>query len=403
MKKKGFTLVELLAVIAILAILVIMALPAVLRMFTQARLDSFNNELNTIIRTAKQQYLLGGGEAQTWTNVEGSTNKLDLTGNSNLKYSVTMNGQGQVTRIQATNGDFQYSKTGIIDIADKNDIQVVSNLTAGETLTIQNPIIFVNRQNSGSITAGDEVAIDTEHFYVVSSDSTNTVLLTKYNLLIGHIYDTNDGGNTYVLVKTLSSSDPGYGLQNESAKGYYGGTAYDRTGIVPFSGKGYWDNANCVWSGSGTSNTCPGTAGLKSEYANASNAAGVTGNYSTTYPYVYNSGMSSVAPQHGISNDPFRMAQDNGYTIAYYVEEYVNTLKNLGAPSNITGRLLTYDEASNLSSTVKGTGSYWLGSAFSSINIRSVRGGSLSYNAACSEGFYGARPVIVVPTNAMPS
>ena len=37
MKKKGFTLVELLAVIAILAILVIMALPAVLSMFTKAR------------------------------------------------------------------------------------------------------------------------------------------------------------------------------------------------------------------------------------------------------------------------------------------------------------------------------------------------------------------------------
>ena len=86
--KKGFTLVELLAVIAILAILVIMALPAVLRMFEQARVDSFNNELNTIIRTAKQQYLLEGGVAKTWTNAEGSTSKLSLTGGSNLKYSV---------------------------------------------------------------------------------------------------------------------------------------------------------------------------------------------------------------------------------------------------------------------------------------------------------------------------
>ena len=58
MKKRGFTLVELLAVIAILAILVIMALPAVLRMFEKARVDSFTNEINTIIRTTRQQYLL---------------------------------------------------------------------------------------------------------------------------------------------------------------------------------------------------------------------------------------------------------------------------------------------------------------------------------------------------------
>ena len=49
MNKKGFTLVELLAVIAILAILVIMALPAVLRMFNQARKDSFTNEVITIL------------------------------------------------------------------------------------------------------------------------------------------------------------------------------------------------------------------------------------------------------------------------------------------------------------------------------------------------------------------
>ena len=37
MKHKGFTLVELLAVIAILALLVIIALPNVLKMFNQAK------------------------------------------------------------------------------------------------------------------------------------------------------------------------------------------------------------------------------------------------------------------------------------------------------------------------------------------------------------------------------
>ena len=67
--KRGFTLVELLAVIAILAILVIMALPAVLRMFNQARIDTFGNEINTILRTARQQYLLDGGNAHRLDDV----------------------------------------------------------------------------------------------------------------------------------------------------------------------------------------------------------------------------------------------------------------------------------------------------------------------------------------------
>ena len=41
MKKKGFTLVELLAVIAILAILVIIALPNVLELYRNARKNAF--------------------------------------------------------------------------------------------------------------------------------------------------------------------------------------------------------------------------------------------------------------------------------------------------------------------------------------------------------------------------
>ena len=50
MKNKGFTLVELLAVIAILAILVIIALPNVLKMFNQAKKDTFLTEAKTIYK-----------------------------------------------------------------------------------------------------------------------------------------------------------------------------------------------------------------------------------------------------------------------------------------------------------------------------------------------------------------
>ena len=136
MKKRGFTLVELLAVIAILAVLVIMALPAVLRMFNQARIDTFSNEVNTILRTAKQQYLLEGGNAQTWTNADGSTKKLPLTGNSKLKYYVKMNGNGQITKLQVTNGEYQYSKSGIVEDVVKNDIKIVSELSEEDKLVL---------------------------------------------------------------------------------------------------------------------------------------------------------------------------------------------------------------------------------------------------------------------------
>jgi hypothetical protein len=254
-------------------------------------------------------------------------------------------------------------------------------------------LTYVNRQNEGQITAGDEVAIDTEHFYVVSSDSTNTVLLAKYNLLVGNVYNQVSG--SWSKTKTLTSSDTGYGLQNENAKGYYGTSATDRTGVVAFSGKGYWDNKNCVWSGSGNATTCPGTAGLKSEYANASNAEGKTGAYSSPYPYVYNSTMSSIAPEHGIYYSPWGYAQDNGYTIAYYVEEYVNRLGIEGE-----GRLLTYTEFNAMTTAQITNGArYWLGSASYSVRYVAAFANLLSGISFDNVDTYGVRPVIIVSTS----
>ena len=48
--KKGFTLVELLAVISILAILVIIALPNVMGMFNEAKKKSFLTEVRTLAK-----------------------------------------------------------------------------------------------------------------------------------------------------------------------------------------------------------------------------------------------------------------------------------------------------------------------------------------------------------------
>ena len=53
MRKKGFTLVELLAVISILAILVVIAMPNVIKMFNNSKKSSFETEVKTIIQSVK--------------------------------------------------------------------------------------------------------------------------------------------------------------------------------------------------------------------------------------------------------------------------------------------------------------------------------------------------------------
>ena len=398
--KKGFTLVELLAVIAILAILVIMALPAVLRMFNSARRDSFTNEVNAVIRTTRQQYLLSGGQAKTYSNAEGSTDTLNLTGNSRLKYLATIDGNGKITKLQVTNGDFQYDVTNAagIDVAESSDVKAVSELAANEVLIItkESPFIFVNRQNQSSITAGDEVAIGSEHFYVISSNSNDTVLFAKYNLLVGNIFRKEPPSESnYSFVRVLTSSDPGYGLQSASTIAVISDEYNQFTGTVAFAGTSYWAEENALISpyNDGGASYCSQIDG-----ENCAN--------------IYNSALSTVAPTYNYSGG-IGSAQNNGYTIAYYVEAYKNALISIGAPQSISSRLLVLSEANAMKNGGNATlaehmfdTDYWIAAAPNSNSVwYADESGRVFYlfnfTTRCLN--LGVRPVIVVPTNEMPS
>lgn len=112
--------------------------------------------------------------------------------------------------------------------------------------------------------------------------------------------------------------------------------------------------------------------------------------------------MSTIAPSY-VYNDPWGNAQNNGYTIAYYIEEYVNKLRELGGPYDIVGRLLTSDESSALSSTIKGTFSYWTGSIIDGGEISNVNPGNVYYGSYWCGNVFGVRPAIEVSTSDMPS
>ncbi len=133
MKKKGFTLVELLAVIAILAILVIIALPNVLEMYKQARKNSFENEVKEVFRQAQQQYLLDsmgmdGGDAKVYSNQEGKDAELDLQGgNGTFEYCVIVNSSGVVTSMRVSNGTYAYTLT------DGSTLEDAANISVPET------------------------------------------------------------------------------------------------------------------------------------------------------------------------------------------------------------------------------------------------------------------------------
>ena len=114
--RKGFTLVELLAVIAILAILVIIALPNVLNMYIKARKTAFLTETKTIYKEAEKKYI-SGKVTDTDIKVIDSENdsKLDMTGEK-LKYCIVLDNSGKVELLKASNGKY------VVDVYKDDDL-----------------------------------------------------------------------------------------------------------------------------------------------------------------------------------------------------------------------------------------------------------------------------------------
>ncbi len=131
MKKQGFTLVELLAVIAILAILVIIALPNVLKMFNDAKKNSFLTEAKTVYGEAGKKYISdsitspSNNEHIYCKSKTDSLNPLSLSGRG-INYYIKTDSNGNVNTIVVWD-DTRYiakkdSKIDITSLTESKDI-----------------------------------------------------------------------------------------------------------------------------------------------------------------------------------------------------------------------------------------------------------------------------------------
>ena len=142
MKKKGFTLVELLAVIAILAILVVIALPNILSMFNNAKKSSFETELKSVYTAAEEQWIkdtFSSSGTKVYAHCLSGTcsNEIKLNGRDTLEYYIEFDSKGNVIKYYAKDGSYQYSYSG--PGLKKNDIanaELVANLSDDDKISI---------------------------------------------------------------------------------------------------------------------------------------------------------------------------------------------------------------------------------------------------------------------------
>jgi prepilin-type N-terminal cleavage/methylation domain-containing protein len=128
--KKGFTLVELLAVIAILALLIILALPNILRLYKNAQRDIFVNQVQSIYKAAEQKYItdqMSSSEPKVYCYDGTGTNKkfkLSISGGENIHYCIRFQNK-KITSFVVSTPDYSVS----IDSDDQFEVEDIKSYT----------------------------------------------------------------------------------------------------------------------------------------------------------------------------------------------------------------------------------------------------------------------------------
>ena len=119
--KKGFTLVELLAVIAILAILVIIALPNVINMYTDAKKNSFVTEAQSLAKNVASKFMSENMKGNHIKVVSNKENSLDMSGEK-LEYNFELDNNGKIKNMFISNGTYCVSTNKDYTQITKEDI-----------------------------------------------------------------------------------------------------------------------------------------------------------------------------------------------------------------------------------------------------------------------------------------
>ena len=253
MKKNGFTLVELLAVIAILAILVIIALPNVMGMFNTAKKNSFVTELKEVYKVAQQEWMMDSmtnTDEQVYSRCDTCSGKtLQLTGRTELDYYIKFDKAGRVSEYYASDGTYQFSYTGDLDITKIEDVQEIAELRPSEIIKIPpvgsviNPVSFstdswttiitaVRSGNTSVYNVGDTRTIDLgslgTHTLRLANKSTPSECSTSgfSQTACGFVVEFVDIISDYQLLINQYNSNVG-GWASSSMRSYLNSTVYN--------------------------------------------------------------------------------------------------------------------------------------------------------------------------------
>ena len=276
MKKKGFTLVELLAAIVILGLLAILVLPNVLDMFKEAKKKSFESEIKEVYRAAQDKWTTSGKDdtkIYARSKNENCKNQLDLSGRKNLDYFIQLDKKGNVIRYYATDGTYQYQYTGVgLKIGEIEEALEVSK---------------VNDENRINITCDTK----TGTYYYTSAPHRNNVsaqfLMSNVKMYQTYNESVSQTGNRFFLRYMIDA------FKEEEGSSYY----------CMYESRYNWDS--CYYGQVYTQEEC----NIEAQYRNAEEAQ---------YGYNYSCKETTTAATSGYITDSILGFEKNGNV--YYLD-----------------------------------------------------------------------------------
>ena len=173
MKNKGFTLVELLAVIAILAILVIIAIPNVLKMFNDSKKNAFMVQARKTANVAQEHTVMSSDKTFDCNSLLTGQKFKDCTAtvDKNNQVSVDVLGSGAYENFlmvdvkpDGTSGEFiDLSKLNTINVPKTNSFLMTDDSSRFELVGADEYAQIITAVNSSSMTEDELNSIKKEY------------------------------------------------------------------------------------------------------------------------------------------------------------------------------------------------------------------------------------------------
>lgn len=220
MKNRGFTLVELLAVLVIISALALITIPSILN-YVNKHKGEISEVTEKLIYTGIEQYI----EDNSDTYKQYAFNQYCIT----LQEIVDANYLSSPIIDTESGYEIDLNQTIQVNYDYKEnskylEFQYQLNNSCNEEVKTSSCYVL----DGDGTNVGDEIACGNEEFYVISRTSTETTMLAKYNLNVGtYKYEGPEGIQNINLM--IDRDD---------------GSVY---GTVPFSDSKYWTSSGYVF------------------------------------------------------------------------------------------------------------------------------------------------------------